>query len=40
MQGQLKEEQAKSRALLSRLSTMEAQYHAAMTRAHLEDDLT
>ena len=39
LQGQLKEEQAKSRTLLSRLSTMEAEYHAAMTAAQF-DDLT
>ncbi|KAL3148162.1 hypothetical protein ABBQ38_014441 [Trebouxia sp. C0009 RCD-2024] len=39
LQGQLKEEQGKSRCLLSRLSAVEAQHQAAMSAAHF-DDLT
>ena len=39
VQGQLKEEQGKSRCLLSRLSAVEAQYQAAMSTANF-DDLT
>ena len=39
MQGQLKEEQGKSRSLQSRLSNVETQYQAAMSAAHF-DDLT
>lgn len=38
IQGQLKEEQAKSRSLLSRLSAMETDCHAALNAAQYDDD--
>ncbi|KAA6414348.1 MAG: hypothetical protein FRX49_13710 [Trebouxia sp. A1-2] len=38
IQGQLKEEQAKSQNLLSRLSAMETDYHAALNAAQYDDD--
>ena len=38
VQGQLKEEQAKSRSLLSRLSAMETDCHAALNAAQYDDD--
>jgi len=40
VQGQLKEEQAKSRNLLKRLSTTETDYHAALNAAQYDEDLT
>ena len=40
LQGQLKEEQAKSRALLTRLSTVEADYRAALDACRFDVDLT
>lgn len=38
VQGQLKEEQAKSRSLLSRLKAMETDCHAALNAAQYDDD--